>query len=219
MSKFSSAFKKAMASREDQQKISEKIFYNSELKDRDGNEVMMPALGEKYYLYSRQSGKKIGWIKTPSALGDAGYGWCNLPAYMKMEEPPEIPDEFVDEDWDEVDLDEYFTDEEQERFQMYLDMGPEEEDSVTMSDGEMIDSYMDMQARHDELERTADECVGAKDFEKWKSVRESITSLERDMDQLAEQYRKQYPGSEIEDAANDMRDDQDDLENEDEQMF
>ena len=138
---------------------------------------------------------------------------------MKMEEPPEIPDEFVDEDWDEVDLDEYFTDEEQERFQMYLDMGPEEEDSVTMSDGEMIDSYMDMQARHDELERTADECVGAKDFEKWKSVRESITSLERDMDQLAEQYRKQYPGSEIEDAANDMRDDQDDLENEDEQMF
>lgn len=220
MSKFTDAFKREMASKEDQQRISEKIFYNSTLKDRDGHEVMMPGLGEKYYLHSKQTGKKIGWIKTPSQPGEAGYGWCNLPAYLKMEEPPEIPDEFVNEDWDEVDLHEYFDEDEIDRFQMYLDMGdPSNVESSYMSDGSMIDAYMDMQARLEEMEERGYELSADRDFDGWKDNRKDIAKLERDMEELAEQYRQQYPGSEIEDVVADMRDDQNEAEDEDETEY
>lgn len=106
MSKLTKEFKNRMAATEQQQKITEKIFYNSKIKDKEGKEVTMMAPG-KYYLYSKQSDKKIGWIKIAENPTEASYGWCNLPAYMKMEEPPEIPEEFINEEWDEVDLSEY----------------------------------------------------------------------------------------------------------------
>ena len=107
MGTFSKAFKAKMASSEKQQEIAHKIFYNSKLKDKEGNDVLVPRPGGKYYLYSRNSDKKIGWIKLAENPHEASYGWCNLPAFMKMEEPPEIPTEFLGELWDEVDISEY----------------------------------------------------------------------------------------------------------------
>jgi hypothetical protein len=184
MAKFTDAFKRKMAAREDQQKISEKIFFNSTIKDTDGNAVGMPGPDEKYLLYSKQTGKKIGWIKTPGAPGEAGYGWCNLPAYLKMEEPPEIPDEFENEGWDEVDLNEYFDPEEMDRFQMYLDMEEtSSEPNSTMTDGEMIDSYMDMQARLDELQGQKNDLTYNRNLEGLRKNKESVDRIMRDMEE------------------------------------
>lgn len=107
MNKFSEAFKTKMADSDKQREIANKIFYNSAIKDKKGNEVMFPEPGGKYYLHSKKSDKKIGWIKLSEDPYGASYGWCNLPAFMKMEEPPEIPAEFENEVWDEVDFTEY----------------------------------------------------------------------------------------------------------------
>ena len=138
MSKFTGSVKRKTASGEAQQRISEKIFYNSVMKDKKGNDIGFPEPGGKYYLYSKESNKKIGWVKMPSRPGEAGYGWCNLPAYLKMEEPPEVPVDFENEDWDEVDLDEYFDDEldefEEERGDEYGDGISIEESLVITSE-------------------------------------------------------------------------------------
>ena len=107
MSKFSEAFKTKMADSDKQREIANKIFYNSIIKDKQGNEVMFPEPGGKYYLHSKKSDKKIGWITLSEEPYGASYGWCNLPAFMKMEEPPEIPKQFVNESWDEIDFVEY----------------------------------------------------------------------------------------------------------------
>ena len=58
-------FKERMASTEMQQKISQRIFMGSNLKDKEGNQVDMPELGQTYFLHSKDTDKKIGWIKTP----------------------------------------------------------------------------------------------------------------------------------------------------------
>ena len=217
MSKFTEAFKRKAASSEAQQKISEKIFYNSVMKDKKGNDIGFPEPGGKYYLYSKESDKKIGWVKMPSRPGDAGYGWCNLPAYLKMEEPPEIPVDFENEDWDEVDLDEYFDEVDIDK---YLDMDLPEPDlaaSANMSDGNMIDDYMDLQARHAELTEIGEGFAANGEFDAWKENKKAITSIEHSMKDISDQWRAKYPDGDIEDVVNDMRDDND-LENDGPEM-
>ena len=102
-------FKERMASTEMQQKISQRIFMGSNLKDKEGNQVDMPELGQTYFLHSKDTDKKIGWIKTPETPGGAGYGWCNLPAYLKLPKVPEdkMPVEVQCEHFDEVPMNEY----------------------------------------------------------------------------------------------------------------
>ena len=101
--------KERMASTEMQQKISQRIFMGSNLKDKEGNLVDSPELGKTYLLYSKETDKKIGWIKTPKEPGDAGYGWCNLPAYLKLPKVPEeqMPLEVQGERFEEVPMNEY----------------------------------------------------------------------------------------------------------------
>lgn len=218
MSKFTDAFKRRAASTETQQKISEKIFYNSQMKDLEGNDVMFPEPGQKYYLHSKNDDKKIGWVKMPSAPGEAGYGWCNLPAYLKMEEPPEIPEEFENEDWDEVNLDDYFNDVDIDEYLELDNFEPDYEEDNPMddpayieslghsADGVMIDDYMDLQARLDELNVRGDEFAANRDFDAWKENKKAVTNIENSMKDIADQWRAKYPGGEIEDVVNDMRD-------------
>ena len=47
-----------------------------------------------------------------------------------------------------------------------------------------------------------------RNLEGLRKNKESVDKIMRDMEELAEQYRNQYPGSEIEDVVQDMRDDQ-----------
>ena len=98
--------KERLAETKKQQEIAKKVFSNSVLKDKDGNAVSSIELGGKYLLYSKDSDKKIGWIKLAEP-GKASVGWVNLPDYMKMEEPADMPEEFKGEAWDAVDLSEY----------------------------------------------------------------------------------------------------------------
>ena len=220
MSKFTEAFKRKAASSEAQQKISEKIFYNSVMKDKKGNGIDFPEPGGKYYLYSKESDKKIGWVKMPSRPGEAGYGWCNLPAYLKMEEPPEVPEEFEYEDWDEVDLDEYFDEVDVDEY-LALDDREFDPDATAdlgddpeymrmidqMNDGTMIDDYMDLQARHAEFTELGESLAATHDFTAWKENKKTLTSIENAMKEIADQWREKYPGGEIEDIVNDMRND------------
>lgn len=99
--------KERLAETRKQQEIAKKVFSNSVLKDADGKPVQSVSLGGKYFLHSKDSDKKIGWVKLPSRPGEASVGWVNLPDYMKMEEPVNVPEEFKGETWDTVDLAEY----------------------------------------------------------------------------------------------------------------
>ena len=99
--------KERLAETKKQQEIAKKVFANSTLKDVDGKPVSSVSLGGKYLLYSKEADKKVGWIKLASRPGEASVGWVNLPDYMKMEEPKEIPDEFKEQEWDIVDFEEY----------------------------------------------------------------------------------------------------------------
>lgn len=99
--------KERLAETKKQQEIAKKVFANSTLKDADGKPVQSVSLGGKYLLHSKETDKKVGWIKLASKPGEASVGWVNLPDYMKMEEPKEIPDEFKDQEWDTVDFEEY----------------------------------------------------------------------------------------------------------------
>lgn len=98
--------KERLADTKKQQEIARKVFSNSVLKDKEGNPVTSVQLGGKYYLHSKDSDKKVGWVQLGKP-GKASVGWVNLPDYMKMEEPSNVPEEFRDETWDEVDLAEY----------------------------------------------------------------------------------------------------------------
>ena len=105
--------KETIASQRKSQEISAKVFANSVLKDKDGNAVSKPELSKTYLLYSKQSDKKIGWVKMPSSYDKAGTGWCNLPAYLKMEDPPEgsVPFGLRLDNFEQVPLAEYGIDE------------------------------------------------------------------------------------------------------------
>lgn len=111
--------KKKLAMSAKQQKIAYRIFSGSTLKTKDGTEVSQADVqpGETYLLYS-QEGKKIGWAKMPTEPGQAGVGWINLPAYLKLPEPPEMPKGFEESDFLEADMDDYDFDEEE---QTYID--------------------------------------------------------------------------------------------------
>ena len=100
--------KERLASMPKQREVSAKIFANSVLKDKDGNVVDMPSLSSTYLLYSKESDKRIGWVKTPSSMGGAGVGWCNLPAYLRMKDVPDsMPYGLTQDDFDEVPMQEY----------------------------------------------------------------------------------------------------------------
>lgn len=99
--------KEKLAETKKQQEITKKVFSNSVIADSDGNPIKSVTLGGKYLLYSKESNKKVGWIRLASRPGEASVGWVNLPDYMKMEEPKEIPDEFKGQEWDTVDFEEY----------------------------------------------------------------------------------------------------------------
>lgn len=121
--------KETIASQKKSREISEKIFANSVLKDKEGNTVPKPELSKTYLLYSKQSDKKIGWVKMPSSYNKAGTGWCNLPAYLKMEEPQEgsVPFGLRLDDFEQVPLAEYGIDEPRHTALPSLD-GLDEED-------------------------------------------------------------------------------------------
>ena len=98
--------KEKLAATKKQQEITKKVFSNSVIADLDGNPAKSVTLGGKYLLYSKETNKKIGWIQLAEP-GKASVGWVNLPSYMAMKEPKEVPTEFQYQNWDIVDLEEY----------------------------------------------------------------------------------------------------------------
>ena len=61
--------RKRLASLRWMQKASLKVLSNCEINDEDGNEVAFRERGRKYLLYSKKTGRKVGWIRTPEKEG------------------------------------------------------------------------------------------------------------------------------------------------------
>lgn len=211
MKKFKEEFIRAMASKESQQKIAGKIFANSDIKDKSGNIVDMPADGN-YYLHSKKSGKKIGWIKVD---GGAGYGWCNLPAFMKMDTPKNIPNEFEGESFDEVDFEDYEDitsdydvyeeDTLEDRIDFYDSLNQSadekiEDEYIGSSDDNMwnaVGEYVDMKRQLNELQEKGEGFAQNRDMNSWKENKAMMSQIENDMHKKAAEFADAYYGEDI----------------------
>lgn len=124
---FAQFMKNKFASTEMQKKISARIFASARFKEKgeDFTDVLQPS--RTYEMYDASGSKKIGWVKTPAHPWEAGYGWCNLPAYMAMDKIPEnrVPVSVVRMEFDEVNpadfgLDEFIRDAEEDYVRLGL---------------------------------------------------------------------------------------------------